>query len=192
MVPYYYGTDVEYANKRLQHTLVYSSKKKDLVYIQGVIENPEQGVQIVANLVSDIKAPLDLSPEDIDLEPIPLGYCFLTKKQKSIFLTRIPMRSAYRQGLALNCMNFSGFNKSDLELKDLFMPAFNSYPTLDSAKKAIKKFSSMPFSRHFALDNKEQVLYRGRWAVGRLDAKGYPILDSKYGYLQQHLDSLIK
>lgn len=193
MIPYYYGRDIEYARKRLENTLVYSSKKKDLIYIHGVHEDPSPRVFFSGVLVSETTKGADFNVEDIDLEPISLGYVYLSKKERACFLSRVPMRTAYRQGLATACLHLSGSSsKSDLELKDLMMAAFNSYPTLASAKKAVTKCLSMPFSRHFALTSEGRILYRGQSVVGKLNAAGHPILEPEYGYLQQHLDSLIK
>lgn len=193
MIPYYYGRDTEYARKRLENTVVYSSKKKDLVFIHGVHEDPSPKVFFSGVLVSEPTKAAEFTTEDIDLEPIPLGYVYLSRKQRACFLSRIPMRTAYRQGLATSCLHLSGSSsKSDLDLKDLMMAAFDSYPTLASAKKAVTKCASMPFSRHFALTTEGKVLYRGQAVVGKLNAAGHPVLESNYGYLQQHLDSLIK
>jgi hypothetical protein len=202
-IPYYYQSDVEYANKRLSATFVRLSSGGKLFYVQSVEQGDgkkhvARGLKFGAEDTLRTDAPnwgvpatlVDTS--EFDMAPIELGYIFCKRLEKGVYVSRFPMRNIYKQGLHTNALSFSDGSRDYLNPSELFAPMLNSYPKLGvAATLAPKKNTTIPFARAFAVTTKSQIEYMGRQVVGHVaDNNGVSVavLDPKFSFLQQHLD----
>lgn len=192
MIPYYYGADFEYAQRRLSNTFVLSTSGK-LLQIMSLVA-AKDGLDVLAEDVASGVA-IGLPASELDMTPLTLGYSYIQDSKRASFLSRIPARNINKQGLVFNAVKSSHCHNRYLCGKHLLQPVFNQYPTLSEALKLLSgkdKPASVPISRHFAISADHKIEYRGSLYVGELNEKKQPILYPKSAYLQQHLDSVIK
>lgn len=175
-----YSDDYEYANSRLTETIVRLNGEP--VYIYKVMAGMKTDYTTLDNM-GEMKRCLT---GELDLKPVPLGYCNYNKA--ACYLTRIPMRRDWRQGLRRgNFASLSGTNADRIPYEALRQCILGDYPSFEGAVEAVKKLSSIAWHRHWAIDNKGQVLYKGgTHPVGVLD-NGQVVLASKYHYLKEAL-----
>lgn len=206
-VTFYYKDDCDYANKRLNNTFVLD-KQGDLFLVLAVTQRRSggkliaQGVKILQHGTLDSGLPqwglplVECPAEDLNLAPLTLGYTISKRRKEAVFLARLPMRTAYKQGLYLGAVTYSSGGKSDILPDELLMPILNKYPKFPEAFATAKASStSIPFSRSFAVTSKGDIVYRGSLAVGSVALeRGQPLvrLAPAYAYLQQHLDWSLK
>lgn len=209
-IDFYYKDDLEYSNKRLSNCFVFH-KDLSLIYIDRVMSNGEAKnpklfvVGAKASLDSKMDydksfwgVPLSEIPvNELNMAPLELGYCYSSLRRRASFLSRIPFRTAYKQGLCLSFVKIHGGAKNDFSPKDLLYTALGKYPTLQEAfSLATKNVTKVAFSRNFAVEHSGEIEYNGDKFVGKLarTPKGVctVVLDPKYGFLQQHLDWSLK
>ena len=175
-----YSDDYEYANSRLTETIV--RLKGEPVYIFRV------GIGMVTNYATldDFNTIKTCKTEELDLKPVPLGYCNYNKQ--ACYLTRIPMRRDWRQGLRHgNFTSLSGVDANRIPYDVLRQCILGDYPTFNGAVEAVKKVKSMAWHRHWAVDSQLQIFHKGgNRPVGVLD-NGQVVLSSKYQYLKEAL-----
>lgn len=174
-----YGDDHEYAHSRLVETIVrlrgepvyVHSVKKGMVVTYHRLDNEE---------ISHCKA------NELDLHPVPLGYCNYNKY--ACYLTRIPMRRDWRQGLRRgNFSSLSGLSAERIPYDAIRKVIIGDYPTFAAAIAAVKKIKSLAWHRHWAVDTHGQVLHKGaERPVGKI-VNGEVELDSRYMYLTEAL-----
>jgi len=217
-VKYYYKDDCDYANKRLQNTYVLTSDN-DLFLVSNVffkavgtnsktlkplVELTTQGLRIRKDGKTKVNpnegswgiAIEELPTESLNMEPLSLGYVLSKRRKEAIFLSRYPSRTSYKQGLFMGAVRTSCGSKSDVYPDELLQPVFNTYPNLSEALALTKSFSTVPFSRAFAVERStKNVLYRGSLVVGEAvkgGGKDLVRLFPQFSYLQQHLDWSLK
>lgn len=213
-VAFYYKDDCDYANKRLNNTYVLN--KAGNLFLVGSVhvppttktgdKKPEKliasGWEFTFGGVLKLDEPnwgiptTECPAEELNLEPLSMGYLFSKRRGTGVFVARLPMRTTYKQGLYMGSLIFSSGGKSDIVPTELLMPIMNVYPSLTVAMSLAKKAgSTYPFSRNFAVDHEGVVHYRGQHLVGAVVMDGArPViaLSPKYTYLQQHLDWSLK
>lgn len=194
MIPFYYGLDLEYAQKRLTSTMVFL-RDGSLFQIEEVHAKPATLVKPVHLIFSghDGNEHKIVESNDLDMSPITLGYTVLEDYEYSTFMTRIPSRSGYKQGLAFSAILTSYGSRGHLKLKHVIMPAMNRYKPFKEVRDTVgsKKYE-IPFSRHFALAPNKNLFYRGNNIVGKVNKQGDAVLEPRFSYLQQHLDTVTK
>lgn len=191
-IPYYYGTDHEYAQKRLSNTTVFD-KSGGLFNIQDVSLDPT-GKYLIFSGHNAAGESFYLRSEDLDMTPLMLGYTVLPERNYSAFLSRLPARSGYKQGLSFSSVSISHGSRGHLRVSHLEQPAKNIYPKFSKVKELVSGsiHYDLPFSRHFALSPKLDIVYRGRAIVGKVNKQGDAVLNPSFSYLQQHLDTVTK
>lgn len=179
-----YGNDYDYANSRLEGTVVRLKCKP--VYVHNVT----RGMKAIVSYLSKMDDYFVVEAEELDLKPVPLGYC--NKRGYATYLMRMPMRRDWRQGTRLANMTTKGelpiglFNNRDLE--DVVL---NNYPTLKECLKAISKGTcrSMAWCREWAIGLGNVLLYKTE-PVGTV-VDGVPVLDEANSYLSQSLGEVL-
>lgn len=175
-----YGTDYEYANSRLTETIV--RLKGEPVFIHRI------GPGMVAhyNLLEGDGEVHSCMTEELDLRPVPLGYCNYNKH--ACYLSRIPMRRDWRQGLRRgNFISLSGAAAERIPYEALKKVILGDYPTFAAATEAVKKIKSIAWHRHWAIDCHGQILHKGHEKPVGLVRNGEIELHSKYIYLTEAL-----
>jgi hypothetical protein len=175
-----YAEDYEYANSRLTETIV--RLKGEPVYIFKV----GAGMKTEYCTLEDMTTVKRCQAGELDLKPVPLGYCNYNKQ--ACYLSRIPMRRDWRQGLRRgNFASLSGVNADRIPYDVLRQCIVGDYPTFAGAVEAVKKVKSMAWHRHWAVDSDLRILYKGsNVPVGMLE-NGEIVLNSKYQYLKEAL-----
>lgn len=179
-----YGNDYDYANSRLEGTVVRLKCKP--VYVHNVT----RGMKATVSYLSKMGDYFVVEAEQLDLKPVTLGYC--NKRGHATYLMRMPMRRDWRQGTRLANMTTKGelhigaFNNKDLEAVIL-----NNYPTLTQCLKAVSNLAcySMAWSREWAVGLNNVLLYKTE-PVGTV-VDGVPVLDESNSYLSQSLGEVL-
>ena len=192
MIPYYYGTDTEYAHRRLSGTFVLTTDKK-LCYILSIAP-AAKGVEILGEYVGSNTGADVVDVQTLDMTPLQLGYTYIPEHRTATFLSRVPARNINKQGLSTSALKSTHCDRRVLVGKHLLMPVFGAYPNLTEVLKKVKKekIQSHPISRHFSVTLDNKLEYRGCLEVGEINEREQPVLYPKMAYLQQHLDSVVK
>lgn len=157
-----------------QRDLVQKCTAKDLEVEYIVIKTSENG-----------KASLD----KIDISSPPLGY--LNNGGTSVYITRVPIRGYWRQGIGLGNICVVGDGGKD-EVPNFASPPYSDtimgkYPSYEECLEKVwkKEKTKVAFSRHFAL-SKTSLYYKG-YVVGTLDKFGQVDFNKNKFYLNDHL-----
>lgn len=174
-----YGKDHEYANSRLHETIVRLGSEP--VYVHSV----GPGMLVTCHLLKNDDV-VNCKIDDLDLRPVPLGYCNYNKV--ACYLSRIPMRRDWRQGLRRgNFCSLSGYSADRIPYSVVGEAIKGEYPSFDKALIAIGKVKSIAWHRHWAMDNTGRVLYKGgETPVGEIKG-GVVELTSRHMYLAEAL-----
>lgn len=174
-----YGKDYEYANSRLIDTIV--RLESEPIHVNQVRRDGKVEYYTLADR-GEIKT-CDL--EDLNLKPVPLGYCNYGKM--ATYLTRMPMRRDWRQGLRReNMTSISGMNSNKIPIHQLHHCIVGDFPTLAGALGALGKVSSIAWHRHWAVNTDNQVTYKGGVVVGSVK-DGVVVLNESHQYLKEAL-----
>lgn len=124
-----------------------------------------------------------LGDPSIDITPVSLGY--VNYPHGATYLTRVPKRR-WKQGIDREGISVTGSDFREgkwLESSEVACCIEGEYPTKAVALAlAIKKKSTVAFSRKFAVDYNGGLFYRGK-RVGSCDFK----LDEVYSFLESML-----
>lgn len=170
-----YGDNVEYARTRLLGTIV--TYKGEPVNITAVV-NDRKGVTCsYVSFEEEGVCPVD----NLDLTPLKLG--FVNTPYGTGFLSRMPKRHDWRQGLRdQNCNVYGDVPKRMLmELKSLRLTTKNIFPSIE---EAIAKCTA--FSRNFAVMKGGNLMYKNE-VVGGVERGALKFLP-QYQYLKLRLD----
>lgn len=174
-----YGDDHEYANSRLAETIVRLNGEP--VYIINV----SRGMKANCTRLDNDEA-FVCDANELDLHPVPLGYCNYNKY--ACYLSRIPMRRDWRQGLRKgNYISLSGADASRIPYDAVRKVIIGEFPTYKACLEAVKKLKSIAWHRHWAIDAHGQLLYKGGERPVGIIKDGLPELFSRYMYLTEAL-----
>ncbi len=180
-----YADDIDYAAKRLNNSVV---RKLDGTpfYVGRTTLGGASLLHVGTNLVLNDEEVV--AHEDLDLEPIPLGYVNIGKDMT--YVMRKPMRRDYRQGFSHNSMATCGrIPPTSVELRKIVQPVLRQYPTFSQCIAAVASKVAIAFSRDFGLTNTNSLYFRGK-LVGRTRPDG-PVLNDDKLFLQQHLNEAL-
>lgn len=167
-----YADDYHYAHTRLQDSLVRYAGT--IVRVIGVGERGITRFRYIKDNSED-EVHLDL----LDTSPMPLGY---VNGGRPTYLTRIPKRRDWRQGLRENTMSFNVFDTHGVEA---FIKTVNGvYPTFEEVVE--ERLGA--WCREWALIG-SAVHYKGR-AVGRLVDGEIKLLED-FRYLSEALEEVL-
>lgn len=175
-----YSDDWEYANSRLAETVVSHNERPFFVYNvrDGVatgyyLDNPEQRL---------------VNAKELDTIPVKLGYANFNGK--CYYLTRVPKRRDWRQGLRKE--NMESIPRQGIRVLDwrvIGQTILGKYPTFKKCLQVASTGKQLAWHRQWALSGGD-VLYRGEW-VGRVDAEGNITLDKEFTYLKEALAEVL-
>lgn len=175
-----YGEDYEYAHSRLTETIV--RLRGEPIFIHKVT----MGMNVQYNLLNAEGGLLVCKADELDLRPVPLGYCNYNKHAS--YLTRIPMRRDWRQGLRRGNFASMGFVAAErIPYDALRQVIIGDYPTFANALEAVKKINSIAWHRHWAVGRHGALLHKGTEHPVGMIKDGVPELDTRYTYLAEAL-----
>lgn len=117
----------------------------------------------------------DVYPSNsFDITPVPLGNA--NYNGKSYYLSRIPMRKDWKQGLRASTTRISSpgipfIEFAELPNVEIARAILGDYPSLDKTIYSLKtsaQVTSMAFDRCFALDKENNIWHKGVRNIGKL------------------------
>lgn len=179
-----YGNDYEYANSRLEGTVVRLKGKP--VYISSVGQEMTANVSYLTSIEEIFKVTVD----ELDLKPVPLGYC--NRRGSTSYLMRMPMRRDWRQGTRIANMRAEGaFPPDVLAYKELDPVIRGEYPTLKECLEFVGQRGgrTMAWCREWAVGSDSQLFHKSELVGSIVD--GVPTLDKTNSYLSQALGEVL-
>lgn len=180
-----YGKDWEYANSRLHETIVRIGEEP--VYICAVAP----GMIVQYAKLTAMETLMHCGIDAFNLQPVPLGYCNYNKYAG--YLSRLPMRRDWRQGLRRGnfvCVDHN-IDPNRLPYEALRQAIVGDYPTFTGVLEAIKKVKSIAWHRHWCIDNGLKVYYKGGLVpVGEVE-NSKVVLTPSYTYLTEALSEVV-
>lgn len=173
--------NLEYARSRLTGSIV---KLEDrAIYVQDI-----EGEDCYFFYLTDEKRKVDVCDvTDLDITPVELGYS--NYESKSFYLTRMPMRRDWRQGLRQLSTNTSTNQRIEIPFVSLGKCIENIYPSFEEAIEKVKNYEvyEKAFSRNFSIIKELVLKYKGRFEVGKVEAGGY-FLEPKFEWVRESLE----
>lgn len=177
----------EYAHTRLSETII---RLGDIpVYVLNTVQD---GANIIVNYndIMDDGPPKSAPLDQFNLDPVPLGY--VNFKGRTSYLSRMPMRKDWRQGMRIsNIADLGGLNPHSMPYKVIGQTIIGKYPTFERCIQAlnrkVKPVSSIAFSRDFAIHLEEGKLeYKGVLKVGNVNLQtGDVKIDDKSNWVRE-------
>lgn len=166
--------EVGYAKQRLLETCVRYNNKAVLV------KDITGGEALFKYILSNDHG--SCHPSELNIDPVPLGYA--NTNDGLYYLTRIPMREDWKQGLRMNTLRDHRGLTIDIGWKSIAKTIENIYPTIPECFKLSTK-RPVAFSRNFAINIDKSLIYKGKYFIGKmLDVDKYT-LEGKYEYLKE-------
>ena len=183
---YLYYDDIDYATKRLYNTVI-KDVDGEPFFVSGVKEDALEGSYFGSPEPGRI---VRLPLEKVSLEPVQLGY--VNKSPNAYYCERMPMRNDWCQGLSNKSFrNKYGAVRNGFIDQSLYNTVKGIYPSFKEALQSILRgdSNSVAFSRKFAVDKSDSLLYR-ELVVGKIVDKK-PVLYPEKFFLQEELDEVI-
>lgn len=175
-----YGKDWEYANTRLQGTIVRLGEEP--VFVHEVVRGGVANLAKLKDIYNDFKVDMN----ELNLVPVPLGMCNFNDQVS--YLSRVPLRRDWRQGLRRENFISNNVPHSAVPPDVLGAVIEGVYPTLQEALEKASKGISTAFHRHWAVTRDNILVYK-RDNVGVVH-KGMLLLDREYQYLAEALEEV--
>jgi hypothetical protein len=130
----------------------------------------------------------DAAIGDYDLTPVPLGFVNLLRRKHVNFLSRIPLREDWRQGLRQNnARTLWGLNVWDD--KAIACTVENDFPTIEQLRQDLNGEEQVgAWHRDFAMDGCGSIYYRTEGKIGQFvgDTTDY-LLDGPFTWVEESL-----
>lgn len=181
-------TDANYAWERLAETFVWHDGR-----LQQVVERDRRNSFYLRD--KDHRNS-QVNLEDIDLSPPTLGY--VNHNESCCYITRAPMRRDWKQGIRPgNLRQYSRDenqetivfrNRSDIYL--LEHAPKNDYPSFKECLDKIEEtHRSRAFSRHFCINERGDLWYKGLYQVGSVskESDSLLLLKQRFVHLTEQL-----
>lgn len=195
MTDYY---DLNHARQRLSGSVVQLDDK--FVHISNVDKAPKGNFLINYFNLSDPQQNNHVGyipKQKVSTKNFLLGYVNFGRMNNAVFCKRMPSRM-WKEGLQHNnVVTQEPRSTTYLSLghtsRIIISPEFddmlnNRYPEYDEAKKKLKDTPCVAFSRQFAIDSEENLIFRNK-VVGV--CRKVPELKNKYSYLSELLEQEI-
>lgn len=181
-----YSSDFEYARHKLCDSIVrYNNEPVFVVAVNN------DGATKIHDLLNGKYETVNL--KDLDLTPVPLGYC---NWDNPTYVTRLPSRS-WRQGIRSQTIYSLG-HMGNIKSVPFVNMITGIYPKLQECVELVEleEVSGLAFNRKFAIEKMVQggiaFLYKQK-RVGLLDIQKslFPFIDPKYRYLHETVEEAI-
>lgn len=176
-----YGDDWEYANSRLEGTIVRLGEEP--IFVHAV----KRGMKAEVSTLINIYEPFEVNANDLCLVPVPLGMCNFGGIAR--YLSRIPLRRDWRQGLRRENFTCSVGDHAAIPPDVLAAVIKGEYPSLATCLGETKPGQSIAWHRHWAVTGEEKLMYK-RSVVGTSKG-GVLLLDKQFNYLAEALEEAV-
>lgn len=184
----YANDDVSYALNRLMKTIIRYKDKAVMVtnvtFVSGDKPLLIQAYYIVEENGDEVNDYIT----KFDLTPVPLGFINFPEKKQATYLSRIPIREDWRQGLRQQNSR-TMWGEAWWGNEQIANTVENKFPTLLNARKNCKgDKQTCAWTRDFAVDGAGHIYYRCEGVVGEFidDANNY-VLNAEYGWVEESL-----
>jgi hypothetical protein len=166
-----------YASTRLDGTVIRKGNRP--IYVNSCGEH-SKGIAVNWEDLIDHSMGTDLL-DDLDINPVPLGYA--NHDGRVTYLTRMPMRQDWKQGLRdKNTTSCDGFG-NELSYGIIARTILGEYPRFSTCLEKVgthPMVQAMAFSRDFAIVKNGSLTYKGLFNVGSVifDTGAVNITDS--------------
>lgn len=171
-----------YAGTRLNETII--RKGKMPIMVSSCEDHSAGKIVVYWNGVVSKDSGADFL-HDLDLNPVPLGY--VNYDGQVIYMTRMPMRSDWKQGMRdRNIVSHQGYN-NELPYRFIGKTIMGDFPKFKTALEAINSDKyAMAFDRDFALDRRGILFYKGMFEVGRVNmVNGSVNIDDSFSWVRE-------
>lgn len=177
-----YGDDWDYANSRLQGTIVRLGDEPVFVHSVG------PGMKAEVSKLEDIYTNFTTDANELNVTPVPLGMCNFGDTVS--YLSRIPLRRDWRQGLRRENFKSSNIDHAAIPPDVLAKVIKGQYPSLKEALETVaKKKGAIAWHRNWAVDSDGKLIYK--LSVVGTSKDGMLLLDKPYQYLAEALEEAV-
>lgn len=183
----------EYARSRLIETVIRHGNKPVMVYDVGVHSLTNKIIIKYQDIMNSDEVMLEDEIDNFNLDPVPLGY--VNWKNYAYYLTRMPMRKDWRQGLRLLNIVLPDGDRPPVPLKTVGETIMGNFPSFKScldklnSKKTIK---AMAFCRDFSVSTQE-IQYKGMFPIGKVDMENGNIhINDGMSWIREALDEALE
>lgn len=198
-----YGKDYEYARTRLEGTIVRNAIDNEPLLVHAILNDGNCKVRFLKDMEGETifdgfwpGGYVRLS--DLNLKPVPLG--FVNSNGIASYLSRIPMRKDWKQGLrGANCGS-TNLRLDRIKAQDFRNCVLGDFPKFKTALEQVQNKPTtragnkvIAFHRHWALascQGKIFLYYKGTSIVGTV-IDGQPVLDPSYTHLTEYLKEVV-
>lgn len=182
----YPNTEYEYARTRLLDTVVLHNSQPVYVRDVGIFRDSNIPMAAITDIYKGTESQVQMS--SLDLSPIQLGY--VNYKGSLNYVTRVPVRGDYRQGLRHSNMGSTcGIPVERIPWKVVYHTIMGQYPSLDNVMKDLSKKGPQAWHRDWGVEKNHDLIYKGEEVAGFIDvSKGnIPVLHKEYDFLEEFL-----
>jgi len=189
-----FNNDADYARSRIVSSYMKGKDKKDGLYkildIRGRSNRLDEAV--IYTLNSDFQEK-QLKINQLNFSPGTLGYVNDRMSGSAMFVSRVPIRRDFRQGLRSSQLcyirngssNFVTEQWFELNIKGLSRCLSDDYPPLSHVIEEVEEANiDMAFSKNFALSNKYKLLYKG-FVIGDLTKNDTFKLQTSFNFVEE-------
>lgn len=184
----YANDDVRYALNRLLDTIIRYNGKAVLV-TNVTFVSPDQPLRVHAFYIVEEHGENEIKDfiSKFDLTPVPLGFINFPEKKQASYLSRIPIREDWRQGLR-QANSRTMWGQQWWGNQQIANTIENNFPTLEKARSYCKGEQTCAWTRDFAVDGGGHIYYRCEGVVGEFidDTNNY-VLNAEYGWVEESL-----
>lgn len=183
----------DYAGTRLIETIILYNSRPVKV---GLCTQKGKDIAIQAVDMESGELVID-TLDKFDLNPPPLGYVNLEKT--CMYMTRMPMRKDWKQGLRKNNMTSSTGQMPDISMKAVSLTIMGKFPSIGHVMAKLSKYNAQglykagqAFHRDFAVMADGRIWYKSIFAIGVMDLKtGSITVDPAYEWTREALMEVV-
>jgi hypothetical protein len=168
-------------------------KDKGFYKILDIVSRNNELDKAVISATDEAGALVNLTIDQLDFSIGKLGYLNDALSGAAMFISRLPIRRDFRQGLRSGQLSYIR-NGSYNPLSDNWMQAnvkniskclWDDYPDLDTAIELSEEYNGdIAFSKNFALSSKYKLLYKG-FTVGDLTKEDKFKLGKQFNFIEE-------
>lgn len=188
-----FNNDANYARSRLNSS--YMKGKENLFFIMDIYAKDNRLDTATIHAVNEHKKEVKININQLNFSVGKLGYVNDAMTGLAMFVSRLPIRRDFRQGLRYSqlCFNRNGSSNSvnevwmDQNAKALNNCLENRYPKLEEVIEQVEEYNNdVAFSKNFALSNKYKLLYKG-FVIGDLNKDDRFKLHNQFNFVEEEL-----
>lgn len=176
----------EYAATRLNETIV---RLNGLPVMVLACNHDGNQIMVTYHSIMDDVPPQVAPLSAFNLDPVPLGY--VNFGAKAIYITRMPMRKDWRQGMRMtNIVDPLGQAHTRMSFRVIGQTIMGKYPTFERAIESLNRKTKPPegiaYSRDFSIKGGGLLEYKGYFNVGVVNLHDASItIDPKFEWVRE-------